>query len=143
MFFSIAAFAHTSFPCILTFHPKNKEFYFIFMNIKTTQFVCVLLLSELRRSPRIQTFSRRHSSTFYSSSQSRSRNLDRALSSSQLCLSDAKACEVNVKTVKSPLRLLFGAAESPGRDQHVATRTTRSRLSTGSSVFEVNISCKH
>uniref|UniRef100_A0A8C7XEL2 Treslin n=1 Tax=Oryzias sinensis TaxID=183150 RepID=A0A8C7XEL2_9TELE len=91
---------------------------------------------ELRRSPRIQTFSRRHSSAFYSSSQSRSRNLDRALSSSQLCLSDAKACEVNIKTVKSPLRLLFGAAESPGRDQPVATRTTRSRLSTGSSVFE-------
>ncbi|XP_024136869.1 treslin isoform X2 [Oryzias melastigma] len=91
---------------------------------------------ELRRSPRIQKFSRRHSNTFYSCSQSRSRNLDRALSSSQLFLTDVKACEVNVKTVKSPLRLLFGAAESPGHDQPAGTKTSRTRLPTDSSVFE-------
>ncbi|RVE71364.1 hypothetical protein OJAV_G00050930 [Oryzias javanicus] len=91
---------------------------------------------ELRRSPRIQKFSRRHSSTFYSCSQSRSRNLDRALSSSQLSLTDVKACEVNVKTVKSPLRLLFGAAQSPGRGQPAGTRSSRTPLSADSSVFE-------
>ncbi|XP_047208805.1 treslin isoform X2 [Girardinichthys multiradiatus] len=93
---------------------------------------------DLRRSPRIKKFSRRHSSTFYSSSQPRSRNLERALSSSQLTLSDSKICGINVKTVQSPMRLLFGAADSPicSSNQSGETRTTRSRLSTDSSVFE-------
>ncbi|KAF1386493.1 hypothetical protein PFLUV_G00095420 [Perca fluviatilis] len=93
---------------------------------------------ELRRSPRIKKFARRHSNVFYSSSQPRSRNLDRALSASQLTLSDGKICGVNIKTVRSPMRLLFGAANSPSRpfDQSCATRATRSRLSTDSSVFE-------
>ncbi|XP_030586525.1 treslin isoform X2 [Archocentrus centrarchus] len=92
---------------------------------------------DLRRSPRIKKFARRHSSTFYSSSQPRSRNLDRALSASQLSLSDGKISGVNVKTVRSPMRLLFGAAESPSRsNQSGATRASRSRLSTDSSVFE-------
>ncbi|TSK13370.1 Treslin [Bagarius yarrelli] len=70
--------------------------------------------TDLRRSPRIKKLARRHSSVFYSSSQPRSRNLDRALSSSQLPMSESKG-DVNVKAVKSPMRLLFGAAESPAR----------------------------
>uniref|UniRef100_A0A8C2WE73 Treslin N-terminal domain-containing protein n=1 Tax=Cyclopterus lumpus TaxID=8103 RepID=A0A8C2WE73_CYCLU len=95
--------------------------------------------SDLRRSPRIKAFARRHSNVFYSSSQPRSRNLDRALSASQLSLADgSKVVGVNVKAVRSPMRLLFGAADSPRRasDQSCATRLTRSRLSTDSSVFE-------
>ncbi|XP_030281197.1 treslin [Sparus aurata] len=94
-------------------------------------------VEDLRRSPRIKNFARRHSNTFYSSSQPRSRNLDRALTASQLTLSDSKISGVNVKAVRSPMRLLFGAA-SPGRpsDQCHATRATRSRLFTDSSVFE-------
>ncbi|XP_012717946.2 treslin [Fundulus heteroclitus] len=93
---------------------------------------------DLRRSPRIKKFARRHSSIFYSSSQPRSRNLERALSSSQLSLSDSKVCGVNVKTVKSPMRLLFGAAGSPrsSSDQFDETPTTRSPFFTDSSVFE-------
>ncbi|XP_054476516.1 treslin [Anoplopoma fimbria] len=93
---------------------------------------------DLRRSPRLKTFARRHSNVFYSSSQPRSRNLDRALSASQLSLSDGKISDVNVKTVRSPMRLLFGAARSPSRpsEQSGATRLTRSRLLTDSSVFE-------
>ncbi|XP_074489924.1 treslin isoform X1 [Sebastes fasciatus] len=93
---------------------------------------------DLRRSPRIKNLARRHSNVFYSSSQPRSRNLDRALSASQLTLSEGKISGVNVKAVRSPMRLLFGAAVSPGRpsDQSGATRLTRSRLSTESSVFE-------
>uniref|UniRef100_A0A087XAD4 Uncharacterized protein n=1 Tax=Poecilia formosa TaxID=48698 RepID=A0A087XAD4_POEFO len=90
---------------------------------------------DLRRSPRLKKFGRRHSSTFYSSSQPRSRNLEKALSSSQLPLSDSKICSVNVRTVQSPLRLLFGAAESPS-DQFDETRVTQSLLPTDSSVFE-------
>ncbi|AWP08000.1 putative treslin [Scophthalmus maximus] len=91
---------------------------------------------DLRRSPRIKKLARRYSSTFYSSSSSsqpRSRNLDRALSASQQSVS-----EVNVKTVRSPMRLLFGATDSPTRlsSQSGAARVTRSRLSTDSSVFE-------
>uniref|UniRef100_UPI0037E73641 treslin n=1 Tax=Semicossyphus pulcher TaxID=241346 RepID=UPI0037E73641 len=93
---------------------------------------------DLRRSPRIKKFARRHSNTFYSSSQARSRNLDRALSASQLALSDSKIGGLNVKNIRSPMRLLFGAAESPNRpsDPPRATRSTRSRLFTDSSVFE-------
>ncbi|XP_070686769.1 treslin [Pempheris klunzingeri] len=93
---------------------------------------------DLRRSPRIKNFARRHSSIFYSSSQPRSRNLDRALSASQMSLSDAKITGVNVKAVRSPMRLLFGAACSPSRpsEQSFATRATRSRLYTDSNVFE-------
>ncbi|XP_076863493.1 treslin [Brachyhypopomus gauderio] len=67
----------------------------------------------LRRSPRIKNLARRHSSVFYSSSQSRSRNLDRAMSSSQLAVFEDKG-GINVNVVKSPMRLLFGAAQSPG-----------------------------
>ncbi|XP_040895306.1 treslin isoform X2 [Toxotes jaculatrix] len=93
---------------------------------------------DLRRSPRIKKFARRYSNTFYSSSQPRSRNLERALSASQLSLSDGKISAVDVKSVRSPMRLLFGAADSPSRpsDQPGATRATRSRLYTDSSVFE-------
>ncbi|KAM7002219.1 treslin [Tautogolabrus adspersus] len=93
---------------------------------------------DLRRSPRIKKFARRHSNTFYSSSQPRSRNLDRALSVSQLTLSDGKISGLKVKSVRSPMRLLFGAAVSPSRpsDLSRATRSTRSRLFTDSSVFE-------
>ncbi|XP_028971149.2 treslin isoform X2 [Esox lucius] len=81
---------------------------------------------DLRRSPRLKNFARRHSS-FYSSSQPRSRNLDRALSSSQLPLSDSK--KVNLQSVQSPVRLLFGATQSP------TTRSSRRQLS-NNSVFE-------
>ncbi|XP_034089220.1 treslin isoform X3 [Gymnodraco acuticeps] len=93
---------------------------------------------DLRRSPRIKKFARRHSNVFYSSSQPRSSNLERALSASQLSLSDGKISGINVKMVRSPMRLLFGAAESPSRlsDPPTATRATRSRLYTDSSVFE-------
>ncbi|CAN9498866.1 unnamed protein product [Ophioblennius macclurei] len=90
---------------------------------------------ELRRSPRIQKFARRHSTTFYSSSQPRSRNLERVFSASQLALSDSKICGINTKSVRSPMRLLFGAVESPRR-MYDTSRATRSRLSTDSSVFE-------
>ncbi|XP_037308284.2 treslin isoform X2 [Pungitius pungitius] len=87
---------------------------------------------DLRRSPRIKTFARRHSNVFYSSSQPRSRNLDRALSASQLSAANVK------KPVRSPMRLLFGAAESSSghSDGSCGTRPTRSRPSTDSSVFE-------
>ncbi|KAM7415056.1 hypothetical protein PAMA_019741 [Pampus argenteus] len=93
---------------------------------------------DLRRSPRIKKFARRHSTIFYSSSQPRSRNLDRALSASQLSLNESKISSVNVKTVRSPMRLLFGAADSPTRPSTSveSMRATRTRLSTDSSVFE-------
>ncbi|KAM7397103.1 hypothetical protein PAMP_020100 [Pampus punctatissimus] len=93
---------------------------------------------DLRRSPRIKKFARRHSTIFYSSSQPRSRNLDRALSASQLSLNESKISNVNVKTVRSPMRLLFGAADSPTRPSTSveSMRATRTRLSTDSSVFE-------
>ncbi|XP_029992271.1 treslin [Sphaeramia orbicularis] len=88
---------------------------------------------DVRRSPRLKKFARRHS--FYSSSQPSSRNLDRALSASQLVFSD-----VNVKTVRSPMRLLFGAAQSPAPSSRssdsVTIRSSRKRLSTDGSVFE-------
>ena len=103
--------------------------------------LCFLVfVPDLRRSPRIKKFARRHSNVFYSSSQPRSRNLERALSASQLSLSDGKISGINVKMVRSPMRLLFGAAESPSRlsDPPTATRATRSRLYTDSSVFEVS-----
>ncbi|MBN3308951.1 TICRR protein, partial [Amia calva] len=72
-------------------------------------------VTDLRRSPRINrlSLSRRHSSSFYSSSQPRSRNLERIHSSSQLALSDSKAGTMDVRTIRSPVRLLFGAARSP------------------------------
>ncbi|XP_074532961.1 treslin isoform X2 [Halichoeres trimaculatus] len=90
---------------------------------------------DLRRSPRFKKFARRNSNTFYSSSQPRSRNLDRALSASQLPLREVK---INVETIRSPMRLLFGAVESPSSQSELsrATRSTRSRLFTDSSVFE-------
>ncbi|XP_031688892.1 treslin isoform X2 [Oncorhynchus kisutch] len=67
-------------------------------------------LEDLRRSPRLEKFARRHSS-FYSSSQPRSRNLDKALSF-QLPLSDSKIGAVNLRSVRSPVRLLFEATQS-------------------------------
>ncbi|XP_077373736.1 treslin [Festucalex cinctus] len=93
---------------------------------------------EVRRSPRIKGFARRHSNSFYSSAQPRSRNLERALSASQLPLSEGKITDVNVKKIRSPVRLLFGAAQSPGRPSAStgSTQTSRTRLSTDSSVFE-------
>ncbi|XP_075884965.1 treslin isoform X4 [Nelusetta ayraudi] len=89
---------------------------------------------DLRRSPRIKRFARRHSNTFYSSSQPRSRHLERALSASQLSLSG----QVDVRTVRSPRRLLFGAANSPGGPSRPSqrTRSSRSQLCPDSSVFE-------
>ncbi|KAJ0029126.1 hypothetical protein NQD34_004123 [Periophthalmus magnuspinnatus] len=102
---------------------------------------------DLRRSPRLKQFSRRHS--FYSSSQPRSRALDRALSSSLLSSAQPSSpsllssfSEVNVRAVRSPIRLLFGAAQSPHRPQQEqgrgnrSNRCSRARLSTSSSVFE-------
>ncbi|XP_056908129.1 treslin isoform X2 [Takifugu flavidus] len=88
---------------------------------------------DLRRSPRLKKFARRHSSTFYSSSQARSRNLDRALSATQL--SDAR---VKVTRITSPMLLLFGAVESPVRpfESNHGGWPTSSRLLTDSSVFE-------
>ncbi|XP_034031690.1 LOW QUALITY PROTEIN: treslin [Thalassophryne amazonica] len=95
--------------------------------------------NDLRRSPRIKKFARRHSITFYSGSQPRSRNLDRALSASQLHLSDSRNSCIDLPTVRSPMRLLFGAAHSPG---HQSTSVeshepgaSKTRLSTDS-VFE-------
>lgn len=101
---------------------------------RTFFLLCSGFEADLRRSPRLKTFARRHSNTFYSSSQAHSRNLDRALSASQLSLSG-----VDVKTVRSPLRILFGAADSPRRSSEPPqpTGAPRSRLSTDSSVFEV------
>ncbi|KAM9376944.1 treslin [Pholidichthys leucotaenia] len=92
---------------------------------------------DLRRSPRLKQFARRNSSSFYSSSQLRSRNLDRALSASQLSLSDGIVSGINKKKVSSPMHLLFGAADSPScsSDQSGATRGSRSQLSSDS-VFE-------
>lgn len=114
------------------------------MEVMDSLLLCLIFLTDLRRSPRIKKFARRNSTTFYSSSQPRSRNLDRALSASQLPLSDGKISSVNVKRVRSPMRLLFGAAQSPSRPstslESRATRATRTRLSTDSSVFEVSSS---
>lgn len=53
----------------------------------------IVSLADVRRSPRIKSLTRRHSSVFYSSSQPRSRNLDRVLSSSQLCSSEGRTGE--------------------------------------------------
>ncbi|KAF7657949.1 hypothetical protein LDENG_00020020 [Lucifuga dentata] len=96
--------------------------------------------ADLRRSPRIKKFARRHSTTFYSSSQPRSRNLDKAFSASQLPVSDHAISSVNLKTVRSPMRLLFGATQSPNRSSaslaSCTTRSTRTRSSTDSNVFE-------
>ncbi|KAM4619161.1 treslin [Polymixia lowei] len=90
---------------------------------------------DLRRSPRLKKFTRRHSTIFYSSSQPRSRNLEKALSASQLPLSDSK-----MGTIRSPMRLLFGATQSPGRPstsfESCATRDSRRQLYTDSDVFE-------
>ncbi|XP_066525723.1 treslin [Hoplias malabaricus] len=92
--------------------------------------------TDLRRSPRIKSLARRHSSVFYSSSQPRSRNVDKALSSSQLLFYDGKG--VN-GFVKSPMRLLFGAAQSPIHPS-TSSRGTRDsgkdRLDSNDSVFE-------
>lgn len=95
---------------------------------------------DLRRSPRLKNFVRRHSNTFYSTSQPRSRNLDKAVSSSQLPLSDSNVGAVNLQTVQSPMRLLFGATQSPcclkTSFESYATRASRRRLSTDSDVFD-------
>nr|XP_023673178.1 treslin isoform X1 [Paramormyrops kingsleyae] len=66
---------------------------------------------DLRRSPRIKSlsFTRRHS--FYSSSQSSSRSIERVLSSSQ---PHTSGC-ISVGAIQSPMRLLFGEAQSPRR----------------------------
>ncbi|XP_062403746.1 treslin [Sardina pilchardus] len=98
--------------------------------------------ADLRRSPRIKSLTRRHSSVFYSNSQPRSRNLDRVLSSSQLCSSEGRIGSISVGAVKSPVRLLFGAAKSPGRpstsSESTGVRSSRRFLigSTESDVFE-------
>ncbi|CAM4734760.1 unnamed protein product [Leuciscus chuanchicus] len=95
--------------------------------------------ADLRRSPRIKSLTRRHSSVFYSSSQPRSRNLDRAISSSQLCPSEGKG-GFDVSSVRSPVRLLFGATQSPGRLRHTTASSSEDHgskeLSLSSAVFE-------
>ncbi|KAI2648320.1 Treslin [Labeo rohita] len=95
--------------------------------------------ADLRRSPRIKSLTRRHSSVFYSSSQPRSRNLDRAISSSQLCHSEGKG-GFNLSSVRSPVRLLFGATQSPGRLRHTAASSSEDQgskeLSLRSAVIE-------
>ncbi|CAB1331720.1 unnamed protein product, partial [Coregonus sp. 'balchen'] len=78
---------------------------------------------DLRRSPRLKNFARRHSS-FYSSSQPRSRNLDRALSSSQLPLSNSKIGAVSLRSVRSPSPKKT-PTKSPGRSAR-GSRTSRS-----------------
>ncbi|XP_016093133.1 treslin-like isoform X2 [Sinocyclocheilus grahami] len=94
--------------------------------------------ADLRRSPRIKSLTRRHSSVFYSCSQPRSRNLDRAIYSSQLCHSEGKG-GFNVSSVRSPVRLLFGATQSPGRIRHTTASSEdqgSKELSLRSAVFE-------
>ncbi|XP_016115844.1 treslin-like isoform X2 [Sinocyclocheilus grahami] len=95
--------------------------------------------ADLRRSPRIKSLTRRHSSVFYSSQQPRSRNLDRAISSSQLCHSECKG-GFNVSSVRSPVRLLFGATQSPARLRHITASSSENQgskeLSLRSAVFE-------
>ncbi|KAI4902695.1 hypothetical protein NFI96_028969 [Prochilodus magdalenae] len=94
--------------------------------------------TDLRRSPRIKNLARRHSSVFYSSSQPRSRNLDRALSSSQLSVPEGKG-GINVDGVKSPMRLLFGATQSPVRPSTSSwgpRDNGKLRLESTDSVFE-------
>ncbi|XP_041073795.1 treslin-like [Polyodon spathula] len=83
--------------------------------------------TDLRRSPRIKklSFGRRHSSSFYSSSQPRSRNLERVHSASQLTLSDSKAGTLNIQTIRSPVRLLFGAMVSPSHSEACGSREER------------------
>ncbi|XP_036400192.1 treslin [Megalops cyprinoides] len=103
----------------------------------------IKVTSDLRRSPRIKSlsFTRRHSSSFYSSSQMRSRNLERVFSSSQLPLSDSKIGDLNITRIRSPVRLLFGAVQSPGTSSSMESysrRSTRRQLlgSADSEVFE-------
>ncbi|XP_018620505.2 treslin isoform X3 [Scleropages formosus] len=99
--------------------------------------------SDLRRSPRIKSlsFTRRHS--FYSSSQGRSRNMERALMSSQFSASGSQTGLVNIQTIRSPVRLLFGEAHSPHRShllrQGISLHSTREQRqnSADSEVFEV------
>ncbi|TRY54824.1 hypothetical protein DNTS_001792 [Danionella cerebrum] len=81
-------------------------------------------LVDLRRSPRLKSLIRRHSSAFYSNSQPRSRNLDRALSFSQSCHMEG-AAGFSVDSVRSPARLLFGAIQSPVCLQHTTTSSGR------------------
>ncbi|XP_048829373.1 treslin isoform X2 [Brienomyrus brachyistius] len=77
---------------------------------------------DLRRSPRIKSlsFTRRHS--FYSSSQSSSRSIERVLSSSQPRTSG----EISIGAIQSPLRLLFGEAQSPHRPRSLRHGTVSS-----------------
>ncbi|KAJ3595855.1 hypothetical protein NHX12_002267 [Muraenolepis orangiensis] len=95
---------------------------------------------DLRRSPRIKKLARRHSTIFYSSSQPRSRNLEKVLSASQLTLDNRSVDGVNVTRVRSPMRLLFGATQSPSRPgcsfDSFTTRASRRRLATDANVFE-------
>ncbi|XP_067292902.1 treslin isoform X2 [Pseudorasbora parva] len=95
--------------------------------------------ADLRRSPRIKSLTRRHSSVFYSSSQPRSRNLDRAISSSQLCHSEGKG-GFNVRSVRSPVRLLFGATQSPSHLRYTTASSSEDQgskgLSLSSAIFE-------
>ncbi|RXM30489.1 Treslin [Acipenser ruthenus] len=83
--------------------------------------------TDLRRSPRIKklSFGRRHSSSFYSSSQPRSRNLERVHSASQLTLNDSKAGMLGIQTIRSPVRLLFGAMRSPSHSEACGSREER------------------
>ncbi|KAM9808257.1 treslin [Neosynchiropus ocellatus] len=93
-------------------------------------------IEDVRRSPRIKKLARRHSSNFYPSSQLRSRNLEKALSSSQINIPNRKGSCVDVTTVRSPLRLLFGATDSSRGPRASEQSSPVRHLSSDSSVFE-------
>ncbi|XP_053742200.1 treslin [Synchiropus splendidus] len=93
-------------------------------------------VEDVRRSPRIKKLARRHSSNFYPSSQLRSRNLEKALSSSQINIHNRKSSCFDVTTVRSPLRLLFGATDSSRGPRASNPSSTVRHLSSDSSVFE-------
>ncbi|XP_078539323.1 treslin [Lissotriton helveticus] len=86
----------------------------------------------VRRSPRIKELSinRRHSSSFYSFSQPKSRNLERVNSASQLRINSESPANTSlplVQSVKSPKRLLFGALL--GMDSPPQKKRLRQKLS--------------
>lgn len=86
----------------------------------------------VRRSPRIKELSinRRHSNSFYSFSQPKSRNLERVNSASQLWINSEGSANTSlplVQSVKSPKRLLFGAVL--GMDSPPQKKRLRLKLS--------------
>lgn len=88
----------------------------------------------LRKSPRIKKMllDRRHSGSFYSLSQPKSRSLERVLSASQLqTLSTEKNCTVSLtceRSIQSPKRLLFGAMSESQDSEKSASQERRHSL---------------